>query len=247
MNEIPESSQSSGLITKLVVLAMLIAIVGVGYVMFGDSISLEEVAKHESQLRSYQESYPLIVMLCAFVIYVVVTGFSLPGAAVLSLVFGWYFGLFRGVILVSFASTLGATFAFLLSRYLFQNAIQSRFGDRLATFNRKLEEEGALYLFTLRLIPAVPFFVINLVMGLTTIRTRTFWWVSQLGMLPGTIVYINVGASFPSLEKLAQDGASGILTWPLIVSFIVLGLFPIIVKKFMTYFNPPGKVSPKTT
>ena len=115
--------------------------------------------------------HPVLVYGAAFVVYVVVTGFSLPGAAVLTLVYGWYFGWLRGLVLVSFASTAGATMAFLLSRFLFRDAIQKRFGDRLQNFNQSLEKEGPFFLFTLRLIPAVPFFIINAVMGLTPIRT----------------------------------------------------------------------------
>ena len=118
--------------------------------------------------------------------------------------YGWYFGLAPAVILVSFASTSGATIAFLLSRYLFRDAIQTRFRDQLAKFNQALQREGAFYLFTLRLIPAVPFFVINVVMGLTPIRTLTFWWVSQVGMLAGTIVYVYAGSTIPSLAHLAD-------------------------------------------
>jgi len=142
--------------------------------------------------------------------------------------------------LVSFASTAGATVAFLLSRYLFRDALQSRFGDRLAGFNAALESEGAFYLFTLRLIPAVPFFVINVVMGLTPLKTRTFWWVSQLGMLPGTVVYVSAGASVPSLQVLAERGVGGVLSPQLFAAFIALGLFPLIVKSVMKAGKKPS-------
>ena len=126
-------------------------------IQFGDALRLENLAKQESQLREVQQRQPLLVYGVAFLVYVLVTGLSLPGATVMTLVYGWYFGWLRGVILVSFASTAGATLAFLLSRYLLRESIQTRFGDRLKAFNENLERQGAFYLFTLRLIPAVPF------------------------------------------------------------------------------------------
>jgi uncharacterized membrane protein YdjX (TVP38/TMEM64 family) len=151
----------------------------------------------------------------------------------LTLLFGWYFGFWRGLVLVSFASTAGATVAFFLSRYFFRDTIQKRFGDRLTAFNKALEREGAFYLFTLRLIPAIPFFVINVVMGLTPIRPRTYWWVSQVGMLPGTAVFVYAGSTVPNLTTLAEKGVGGILSPQLIVAFVLLGIFPLIVKKVM--------------
>lgn len=140
---------------------------------------------------------------------------------------------------MSFASTLGATLAFLLSRFLLRASIQERFGDRLRAFNDSLEREGPFYLFTLRLIPAVPFFVINAVMGLTPVRTRTFWWISQLGMLPGTVVYVYAGSSVPNLRLLAEDGINAVFSpsqmLQIIGAFALLGLFPLIVRYAMHY------------
>ena len=159
----------------------------------------------------------------------------------MTLVYGWYFGWLRGVILVSFASTAGATLAFLLSRYLLRESIQTRFGDRLKAFNENLERQGAFYLFTLRLIPAVPFFVINVVMGLTPMKARTFWWVSQLGMFAGTIVYVYAGASVPSLERLADEGINAVFSatqlTQLTIAFVLLGVFPLAVKMIMNQFT----------
>ena len=218
---------------KLIVLGLVVAVVAVLYFQFSDQLTLENLATQESALRDYQEQHPILVFGFAFLLYVTVTGLSLPGAAVLTLAYGWYFGLVPGVILVSFASTAGATVAFLLSRYLFRETIQNKFGNRLADFNKALEREGAFYLFTLRLIPAVPFFVINVVMGLTPMKVGTYWWVSQLGMLAGTIVYVYAGSSVPDLNTLAQQGTSGILSPQLFVAFAVLGLFPLAVKKVM--------------
>ncbi|MEM6778694.1 MAG: TVP38/TMEM64 family protein [Planctomycetota bacterium] len=215
---------------KLLVLAGIVVATGLGYVSFGDSLTLESLAGQESSLRSYGQAHPVLSYGVAFAIYVAVTGLSLPGAAVLTLAYGWYFGLIPGVILVSFASTTGATVAFLLSRYLLRETVIAKFGDKLESFNENLEQEGAFYLFTLRLIPAVPFFVINVVMGLTPMRARTFWWVSQIGMLAGTLVYVYAGTTFPTLAALAERGTSGILTPQLLCAFFALGVFPLAAK-----------------
>ena len=237
--QIPQANPkpSAGAGKKLLVLAVVAIVVGIAYTQFGDLLSLQNLARQESQLRSFQQSQPVMVYGAAFLIYVVVTGFSLPGAAVLTLVFGWYFGVARGLPLVSFASTAGATLAFLLSRFLFRDAIQNRFGDRLKNFNESLEKEGPFFLFTLRLIPAVPFFVINAVMGLTPIRTRTFWWVSQLGMLAGTAVYVYAGSSVPDLQTLADKGIGAVFSpsqmTQIIAAFVMLGSFPLIVRFVM--------------
>ena len=227
---------------KLLVLAVVLATVIVAYVQFGDLLTLESLAARESQLRQFQADNPVMVYGIAFVVYVGVTGLSLPGAAALTLLYGWYFGLLRGVVVVSFASTAGATLAFLLSRYLFGQAVQSRFGTRLSGFNEALRREGPFYLFTLRLIPVVPFFVINLVMGLTPIRALTFWWVSQLGMLAGTTVYVYAGSIVPSLQVLAEQGVQAVLTpgqlTQLVVAFALLGVFPLVVRLIVKKLRP---------
>ena len=161
-----------------------------------------------------------------FAAYVAVTGLSLPGAAVMTLVAGAIFGLLWGTLLVSFASSIGATLAFLASRFLLRDWVQKRFGQQLAALNAGVEKEGGLYLFTLRLIPAVPFFVINLAMGLTPIRAWAFYWVSQLGMFAGTVVYVNAGT-----QLAAIDSPAGILSPGLIGAFVLLGFFPLIAKR----------------
>lgn len=246
IEQLPENN-TSGLAKKAAVFLVVAGIIFVAYAQFGDLLSLEHLAKQESQLRTFQADHPILVYGAAFLVYVVVTGLSLPGAAVLTLVYGWYFGLLRGVVLVSFASTAGATMAFLLSRFLFRGAIQKRFGDRLQSFNQSLEKEGPFFLFTLRLIPAVPFFVINAVMGLTPIRTRTFWWVSQLGMLSGTAVYVYAGSSVPDLQTLADKGIGAVFTpsqlTQIVVAFGLLGVFPLIVR-FAMKFISRGKETP---
>ena len=245
----PDEPNQSPWMTKAVVLLIVVGIVVVTYSQFGDTLSLQNLAQKESQLRAFQQVHPVLVYGVAFLIYVTVTGLSLPGAAVLTLVFGWYFGLVRGIVLVSFASTAGATLAFLLSRYLFRDSIQNRFGERLASFNQAWEKEGPFFLFTMRLIPAVPFFVINAVMGLTPIRTGTFWWVSQVGMLAGTVVYVYAGSSVPDLQTLSDQGLGAVFTpsqlTQIVVAFSILGIFPLIVRYSMKWIqNQPAKGTP---
>lgn len=237
-------SLSGAIVKKLGLLAVILMAGIVGYLQLGDTLTLEHLAAREAELQSFQEARPLLILGLAFLIYVAVTGLSLPGAAVLTLVCGWFFGFGLGMVLVSFASTLGATIAFLVSRFLLRDFVQSRFGDRLETFNRSLEREGAFYLFMLRLIPAVPFFVINVVMGLTPIKTRTYWLVSQAGMLPGTAVYVYAGASVPSLSKLAERGMQGILSVQLLVAFALLGLLPFVLRKIVTWLNRGTEIQP---
>ena len=239
----PETTSNSrrGLFVKIALFVVVAAVIGVAYTQFGDALSLSSLAKQEAQLREVQQQHPVLVYGAAFLAYVVVTGLSLPGAAVLTLVFGWYFGFRDGLFLVSFASTAGATLAFLLSRFLFRDAIQSKFGKRLDSFNESLQREGPFFLFTLRLIPAVPFFVINAVMGLTPIKTRTFWWVSQVGMLAGTAVYVYAGSSVPNLQALADDGINAVFNptqmAQIIGAFVLLGLFPLAVRYAMKFFG----------
>ena len=231
-------------------LFLLIAVVGIAVFLawqFGEYLQLDYLATQENQLRDFQEQYPVLVFGAAFLVYVTVTGLSLPGAAPLTLLYGWYFGFAPTLVLVSFASTAGATISFLTSRYLLRASVEQKFGDRLQTFNKHLENEGAFYLFTLRLIPVVPFFVINLVMGLTPLSTRTYWWVSQLGMLPGTAVYVYAGSSVPNLSRLADQGAAAVLSpqqfFQLFVAFALLGVFPLLVKLFMKIIPLESKPS----
>ena len=221
---------------RVALLAVVVSLI-VAFVLNRQALSFDALIARQAALQRAVIEQPALVLGSAFVLYVLVTGLSLPGAAVLSLAYGWLFGFWRGLVFVSFASTAGATIAFLMSRFLFRDAIRSRFGDRLTAFNEALAREGAFYLFTLRLIPQMPFFVVNLLMGLTPLRTTTFWWVSQLGMLPGTCVYVYAGASVSSLEKLRDEGISGLVTWQLLVAFALLGLFPLIVKRVVTAWN----------
>jgi uncharacterized membrane protein YdjX (TVP38/TMEM64 family) len=169
-------------------------------------------------------------------IYILVTSLSLPGAVVMTLAGGALFGLVRGTVIVSFASTIGATLACLVSRFILRDWVQGKFGDKMKTVNDGIEREGPFYLFTLRLIPIFPFWMINLVLGLTKMPLRTFYWVSQAGMLPGTIVYVNAGKELAKIDSL-----SGILSPGLIISFVLLGLLPLVTKKAIAWYNPKGR------
>ncbi len=214
---------------RLFLLLLIAGLIG-AYFLFdmGQYLSLEAIKDHQGRLIAFKEANPLAAGAVFFLIYVAVTALSLPGAAVMTLVVGGVFGLWWGLLIVSFASSIGATLAFLIARFLLRDTVQSRFGDRLRAINRGVERDGAFYLFGLRLVPLFPFFVINLVMGLTPIRTWTFYWVSQLGMLAGTLVYVNAGTQLGQIETL-----SGILSPGLILSFVLLGIFPLMAKKLL--------------
>ena len=189
-------------------------------------LSLEFLQAQRSAAVEIHQANPWLTSLGFLAMYVAVTGLSLPGAAILTLAAGAIFGLALGTVIVSFASTIGATLAFLLARYLLRDAVQRRFEKQLGPINEGVRKDGAFYLFALRLVPAFPFFAINLAMGLTPLRVWTFFWVSQVGMLAGTLVYVNAGQQIGQLESLA-----GILSPTLILSFALLGLFPLIAKK----------------
>jgi uncharacterized membrane protein YdjX (TVP38/TMEM64 family) len=174
----------------------------------------------------------VLVILIYFFIYVVATSLSLPGAVVLTIVGGALFGFLTGTLIVSFASTIGATMACFVARFLLRDWVQGKFGDKIVKINEGIEKEGVFYLFTLRLIPVFPFWIINLVMGLTKMPLWTFYWVSQLGMLAGTMVYVNAGKELAKIDSLR-----GILSPGLIISFALLGIFPIAVKKLLALYK----------
>ena len=208
----------------------LVGLVAVGYLWVAAGLSFEAVAQQEIEMRAYQQAHPGLVYGVAFLCYVAVAGISLPGVSVLTIVCGWLFGFLPGLLLVSFASTAGASLAFLLSRHALRRVIQSWYPERLRMFLGALARDGALYLFGLRLIPAVPYTGVNLVMGMTQIGLWTFWWVSQLGMLPATAVYVSVGAMAPDLRTVSERGITGILSPELLGALTIMGLFPLLVK-----------------
>jgi pyruvate/2-oxoglutarate dehydrogenase complex dihydrolipoamide dehydrogenase (E3) component/uncharacterized membrane protein YdjX (TVP38/TMEM64 family) len=215
--------------SKLIVLLVVIAAIAAFFIFdLGRYFSLDYFKGQQAAIAAYYQANPVQTAGIFFALYVVVTALSLPGAALMTLVAGAIFGLVTGVILVSFASTIGATLAFLVARFLLRDSIQAKFGDKLKSFNAGVEKEGAFYLFTLRLVPAFPFFMINVVMGLTTMRAWTFFWVSQIGMFLGTVVYVNAGTELAKITSL-----KGILSPGVLGAFVLLGIFPIIAKKII--------------
>ncbi|ARU86687.1 FAD-dependent oxidoreductase [Pseudomonas sp. M30-35] len=214
---------------KILLMGVILALLGSFFVFdLGQYLSLDALKAQQASLNAQVSAQPLLAAGAFFVIYVAVTALSLPGAALMTLLGGALFGLGEGLLLVSFSSAMGATLAMLSSRFLLRDWVQKRFGKRLASIDQGIEREGAFYLFALRLVPLFPFFLINLAMGLTRLPARTFWWVSQLGMLPGTLVYVNAGRELGKIDSL-----SGILSPGLIGAFVLLGIFPIIARKLL--------------
>ena len=223
--------------TKRLILIALIAAAIAAYFWFdlGQYFSLEAFKAQQAQIVAAKDANPAIYIGGFFLLYIAVTALSLPGAAIMSLVAGALFGLVTGSIVVSFASSIGATLAFLSSRFLLRDWVASKFGERMQAIDDGLARDGAFYLFTLRLIPLFPFFVVNLVMGLTRIKTPTFYWVSQIGMLPATVVFVNAGTQISQIESTA-----GLLSPMLMGSFVLLGCFPWIARglvSIMQKFN----------
>jgi uncharacterized membrane protein YdjX (TVP38/TMEM64 family) len=202
----------------------------------GQFLSLSYLKTRQEWLMDVYARHTLLTIGGYMLIYIAVTALSLPGAAVMTLAGGALLGLVTGTVVISFASTIGATLAFLVSRFLLKDWVQDRFRAKLHTINQGIEKEGAYYLFTLRLVPVFPFFIINLVMGLTPISTRRFYLVSQLGMLPGTLVYVNAGTQLAQIDSL-----QGILSPGLLLSFALLGIFPLLAKKGVAFINKKRK------
>lgn len=221
---------------KLKKIAIVIVLAGliVAVKVFGidQYLTLSYLKGSLDSLRSLYANHSLMVITVYFVIYVLTTSLSLPGASPLGIAGGALFGFWTATIVVSFASTIGATLACLVSRFLLRDWIQNKFGDRVKKVNEGVEREGSFYLFTLRLIPVFPFWLINLAMGLTKMSLVKFYWVSQIGMLPGTMVFVNAG------KELAKiDSVKGIFSPGLIISFVLIGLFPITVKKLVALYR----------
>lgn len=206
-------------------LAIVAIVVGIIVVLFqlglGDQLTLANLKAQQGAIDAQYRANPVVVLGLFFLVYVTMTAVSFPGAAIMTLAAGALFGVVTGTILVSFASSIGATLAFLASRYVLGTWVQTRFGDRLGALNAGMERDGAFYLFSLRLVPVFPFFLVNLLMGLTKIRTTTFYWVSQVGMFLGTIVYVNAGTQLARIDSLSDIASPGLLG-----SFVALGLLP---------------------
>lgn len=228
-------SQRLLIIAAIIILVILFKIFGLG-----QYLTLDYLKASQEKFTQLYTSNSVGVITAYMAVYITVTALSLPGAAVMTLAGGAMFGFWIGVLVVSFASTIGATLACFVARFLLRDWVQNKFGEKLSAINKGIEEEGPFYLFSLRLVPIFPFFVINLAMGLTPMKLVSFYWVSQIGMLPGTMVYINAGKELGQIESL-----SGILSPGLIISFVLLGLFPITVKKVLyLYKNKSSKPAP---
>ena len=212
----------------LVLVAIVVAVTAFIAFDLQRFITLDAIKSRQAVVTAYRDAHPLLAAAAYAALYVAMTALSLPGAAVLTVAGGAVFGLLWGTLLVSFASSLGATLAFLAARFLFRDAVAARFGDRLRTVDAGIAKEGAFYLFTLRLVPVVPFFLVNLALGLTALPARTFYWVSQIGMLPATLVFVNAGTELGQITSLR-----GVLSPTLVVSFVLLGVFPLLAKKIV--------------
>ena len=218
---------------QIIIILVIAGVLGVFfYLDFGQYLSLEYIKEQQTNFLEFYKENTLLAMGAFTGVYIVSTALSLPGAVLLTLLGGALFGLLVGTILVSFASSIGATLAFLVSRLLLRDLVQNKFGSYLKSFNDGVQKDGSFYLFTLRLIPAVPFFVINLVMGLTPMKAITFYGVSQLGMLAGTIVFVNAGTQLAQLDSLG-----GILSPEIIFSFVLLGIFPFLARKLVGFYK----------
>lgn len=218
---------------KVAVVLLIIVVIALFRIFdLGQFLSLSYIKESQSYFQELYAENGFFVVTVYMLIYIIVAALSLPGAAVLTLTAGALFGLWVGVLVVSFASTIGATLACLVARFLLRDWVQNKFSNKLQKINQGIKREGAFYLFTLRLIPAFPFFVINLAMGLTKIKLWTFYWVSQVGMLAGTFVYVNAGRELGRIDSLG-----GILSPRLIISFVMLGIFPLAAKKIMSFIR----------
>ncbi|EHP3507770.1 TVP38/TMEM64 family protein [Vibrio cholerae] len=224
---------------KLIIAIVLIAIAALLVTQFSQYLTLDVAKAKQAELANYIDAHLLQAALIYFVVYVLLTAFSIPGATVVTLLGAALFGFWLSLLLASFASTIGATLAFLSSRFLLRDWVQAKFADKLQTINQGIERDGAFYLLSLRLIPIFPFFLINLVMGLTPISTWRYYWVSQIGMLPGTAVYLNAGTQLAEISSLGE-----IVSLPVLASFVLLGVFPIVVKWLMSKFQQRATQSP---
>lgn len=218
---------------RLTVMALMIVIAMVFYLNTDSaSLSLDTLQQQQHWLAQQYHAKPLFFALVFFILYIAVTAFSLPAAALLTVLSGAIFGFAWGLLLVSFASSIGATLAFLMARFVFGHDLHRRFAQQLPRIHKGFDQEGAFYLFALRLVPIFPFFMINLMMGLLPIKTWTFYWVSQLGMLAGTAVYVFAGTELAKIRQLSDIASPSLL-----LAFSLLGLFPLVSKKTLQYWR----------
>ncbi|MEZ0575360.1 TVP38/TMEM64 family protein [Halodesulfovibrio aestuarii] len=213
-------------ISLITIIALLLA--SVWYFNLTDYLTLEYIKEKQDAFRVLYKEYSILLVGGFILLYILVTALSIPGATIMTLAAGGLFGFWTSLIAISFASTIGATLACFVSRYILKDWVQNTFGNKIKKINEGIEKEGAFYLFTLRLVPIFPFFAINLIMGITTLPLRTYFWVSQLGMLPGTAVYVNAGKHLATINDV-----SDILQPVHILSFALLGIFPLLAKYFL--------------
>jgi uncharacterized membrane protein YdjX (TVP38/TMEM64 family) len=233
-----EYSMDKKLFQRIAIVGVIIILIIIFKVLgLGQYLTLDYLKSSQEKFAILYADNRIAVIAVYMLVYILVTALSLPGAAVMTLAGGAMFGFWVGFVVVSFASTIGATLACFVARFLLRDWVQKKFADKLSAINEGIDKEGAFYLFSLRLVPIFPFFVINLVLGLTKMDLITFYWVSQLGMLPGTMVYVNAGKELAKIDSL-----SGILSPGLIISFVILGLFPITVKKLLAWYKVKKKV-----
>ncbi|MBU2864228.1 TVP38/TMEM64 family protein [Reinekea forsetii] len=218
---------------KIIILTAALLVIG-SYFYFdlGQWLTLEQLKSQQAALEGYRANNPILVALIYMLTYIVIAALSLPGSAIMTISGGAIFGLTLGTGLALVSATIGATFAFLIARFLLKDWVQSKFGDRIGAINQGISKDGAFYLFSLRLVPVFPFFVINVVMGITTLKVWTFFWVSLIGMLAGAAVYANAGTQLAKIDSLGDIASPAIL-----LSFVLLGIFPILAKKITAFIR----------
>jgi len=222
---------------KLILLVVIIGFVAAARVFHLDQYLTVSFLKGSlDRFKAVYADNPAAVLGVYFIVYVLTAALSLPGAAPLGMLGGALFGFWTATLVVSFASTIGATLACSVSRFLLSDWIQNRYGDKIARVNEGIEKEGTFYLFSLRLIPVFPFWMINLVMGLTKMPLSRFYWVSQVAMLPGTMVFVNAGKELAKIDSL-----KGVFSFSLILSFILIGILPLAVKKAVDLYRARAK------
>ena len=219
--------------TKIALVVAILAIIAAFFIFdLQQYFSLDYLKQQQSSLNQLYADNPALIAAIFFFVYVIFAALALPAATILTLAGGAIFGFWVGLLVVSFASTIGATIAFILTRYLFHDAIESKFGHRLQTINAGIEREGAFYVFGLRLVPLFPFVMINSLLALTKLKTSTFYWASQIGMLAGTAVYVNAGTQIAQIQSLGD-----VADPKLLLSFALLGVFPIVAKYALAWLK----------
>lgn len=214
---------------KLILIILIgLAVVALLFAGPREYLNLDFIKSQLSSLKMYREANPVASILIFATVYIAVTAASIPGALVLTLLGGAIFGFWLGTAVVLLSATIGATFAFWVARYLFDDWVQQKMGEKVSRIRENFRKEGALYLFAMRLVPVIPFFAINLLMGLTSIKTSAYFLASLLGMAPGTMVFVNAGTQLAKIQSL-----QGLLSPALIVSFILLGIFPYVAKQIL--------------